>query len=285
MEILSHPVILEFILLGIPKTEGLQNILFVVFLSFYLLTLTGNLLILTAVISDARLYTPMYWFLCNLSVVVLGFSSISTPKFLANLWSGSCTISLGGCTCQVFFYHFLGSTECLLYTVMVYDHYAAICHPLSIPNTLWYSIIMNWKVYAQLAAGTWFTSSFHATILTSLTFTLLYCQSNEVDYFLCDIFPVVNFTNIGVMQSAESWWKAASTCASHLTMVCFFFGPCALLYTQPSLSDILATPIQIFCNVVPLMLILGYLWLEKKLSQEQSLIGGNSVQKQSIYKL
>ncbi|XP_039185881.1 olfactory receptor 958-like [Crotalus tigris] len=279
----NHTVILEFILLGIPHTEDLQNILFVVFLSFYLLTLTGNLLILTAVISDARLHTPMYWFLCNLSVVDLGFSSISTPKFLANLWAGSRIISLGGCMCQVFFYHFLGSTECLLYTVMAYDRYAAICHPLQ------YSIIMNRKVCALLAAGTWFTSSFHATILTSLTFTLPYCRSNEVDYFLCDIFPVVklacadtyiietvSFTNIGVvpmacffliltsyvrisisilkMQSAESRRKAASTCASHLMVVCFFFGPCALLYTQPSLSDILATPIQIFCNVVTPML-------------------------------
>ncbi|XP_026550457.1 putative olfactory receptor 10D4 [Notechis scutatus] len=304
----NHTVILEFILLGIPNTEGLQNILFVVFLSFYLFTLTGNLLILTAVISNARLHTPMSWFLCNLLVVDLGFSSISTPKFLANLCAGSRTIYLCGCTCQVFFYHFLGSTECLLYTVMAYDHYVAICHPL------WYSIIMNRKVCALLAAGTLFTSSFHATILTSLTFTLPYCRSNEVDYFLCDIFPVVklacadtyiietvSFTNIRVMtmacffliltfyvrisisilkmQSAESRRKAASTCTSHLTVVCFFFGPCALLYTQPSLSDILATPIQIFCNVVTPMLnpLIYTLWNKELQSAFRRLKGGPSV--------
>uniref|UniRef100_A0A670ZLU7 G-protein coupled receptors family 1 profile domain-containing protein n=1 Tax=Pseudonaja textilis TaxID=8673 RepID=A0A670ZLU7_PSETE len=278
----NHTVILEFILLGIPDTEGLQNILFVVFLSFHLLTLTGNLLILAAVISDACLHTPMSWFLCNLLVVDLGFSSISTPKFLANLWAGIHTISLGGCTCQVFFYHFLGSTKCLLYTVMAYDRYAAICHPL------WYSIIMNRKVCALLAAGTWFTSSFHATILTSLTFTLPYCRSNEVDYFLCDIFPLVklacadtyiietvSFTNIGVvpmacfflmlpsyvrisisilkMQSAESWWKAASTCTSHLTVVCFFFGPC------------------IFCNVItPMLNPLIYTLRNKEVQSDQT---------------
>uniref|UniRef100_A0A670ZLL5 G-protein coupled receptors family 1 profile domain-containing protein n=1 Tax=Pseudonaja textilis TaxID=8673 RepID=A0A670ZLL5_PSETE len=233
----NHTVILEFILLGIPNTEGLQNILFVVFLFFCLLTLTGNLLILIA--------------------------------FLANLWAGSRTVSLGGCTCQVFFYHFLGSTKCLLYTIMAYDHYTAICHPLR------YSIIMNRKVCALLAAGTWFTSSFHAIFLTSLTFTLPYCRSNEVDYFLFDIFPVVklvcadtyiietvSFINIGVVPMACFFLMLTSYVRilisilkmQSVEMVCFFFGPCALLYIQPSLSDILATPIQIFCNVVTPML-------------------------------
>ncbi|XP_034991392.1 olfactory receptor 10D3-like [Zootoca vivipara] len=246
-------------------------------------TLLGNLLIMTAVLTDSRLHTPMYFFLFNLSILDIGFSSVSTPKMLANLWGQSRVIPLGGCVCQVFFYHFLGSTECLLYTVMAYDRYVAICHPLR------YLIIMNWKVCAILAAGTWVTSSFHATILTTLTFTLPYCGPSEVDYFFCDIFPVVklacadtliietvSFTNIGVvpmtcfililtsyvrivysvlrMSSGEGRRKAASTCASHLTVVTLFFGPCALIYTQPSLSEILVTPVQIFGNVVTPML-------------------------------
>ncbi|XP_074838390.1 olfactory receptor 10D3-like [Carettochelys insculpta] len=279
MEMENRTVVAEFILLGIPNTKGLENILFATFLALYLCTLLSNLLILLAVLADSRLHTPMYFFLCNLAIIDLGYSSISTPKLLANLWAKSRTISLGGCTSQVFFYHFLGSTECLLYTVMAYDRYVAICHPLR------YLVIMNWRVCTLLAAGTWVTSSFHATILTSLTFTLPYCGSNEVDSFLCDIFPVVKlacadtyvietvtFTNTGMvpttcfllilmsyirigasvvrMHSAEHGRKAVSTCASHLTVVCFFFGPCALLYTQPSMSNELATRIQIFCDVV-----------------------------------
>ncbi|XP_034613624.1 olfactory receptor 958-like [Trachemys scripta elegans] len=283
MKMENRTVVSEFILLGIPNTNGLETILFITFLAFYLCTLVGNLLIFSAILADARLHTPMYFFLCNLSILDLGFSSISTPKFLTNLWAKSRNISLGGCMSQVFFYHFLGSTECLLYTVMAYDRYVAICHPLR------YLLIMNQRVCALLAAGTWIASSFHATILTSLTFTLPYCRSNVVDYFFCDIFPViklacadtyvietVSFTNIGVvpmtcfllilasyfriiasvvrMRSAERGWKAISTCASHLTVVCFFFGPCALLYTQPSLSNVLATPMQIFCDVVTPML-------------------------------
>ncbi|XP_024075958.2 putative olfactory receptor 10D4, partial [Terrapene carolina triunguis] len=122
----SHTVVTHFILLEIPNTDGLQTILFVTFLAFYLCTLLGNLLIFSAIVADARLHTPMYFFLCNLSIVDLGFSSISTPKLLANLWAQSRVISLGGCMSQVFFYHFLGSTECLLCTVMAYDRYVAI---------------------------------------------------------------------------------------------------------------------------------------------------------------
>jgi olfactory receptor len=184
---------------------------------------------------------------------------------------------------QVFFYHFLGCTESLLYTVMVYDRFAAICHPLR------YAIIMNRRACALLVAGTWAISSFHATSLTTLTFQLPYCGSNEIDYFFCDIFPVVklacsntlvietvSFTNIGLipmicfllivcsylhiitavlkMRSAEGRHKAASTCASHLSVVTLFFGPCALVYTQPSLSEVLVTPVQIFASVITPML-------------------------------
>uniref|UniRef100_A0A8C8SBD6 G-protein coupled receptors family 1 profile domain-containing protein n=1 Tax=Pelusios castaneus TaxID=367368 RepID=A0A8C8SBD6_9SAUR len=283
VEMENRTVVSEFILLGIPNTKGHETILFISFLVFYFCTLLGNLFILSVIFADSHLHTPMYFFLCNLSVVDLGFSSISTPKLLFNLWTKSKTISLGGCMSQVFFSHFLASTECLLCTVMAYDRYVAICHPLR------YLIIMNWKVCAILAVGTWITSSFHATILTSLTFTLPYCGPNEVDYFLCDIFPVaklacadtyiietVTFTNSGVVpmtcfliivlsyiriiysilkiNSGKGRRKAASTCVSHLSVVTLFFGPCALVYTQPQLSKVLVTPVQLFGYVATPML-------------------------------
>ncbi|XP_067396964.1 olfactory receptor 10D3-like [Emydura macquarii macquarii] len=225
----------------------------------------------------------MYFFLCNLSILDIGLASISTPKLLVDLWDKSRSISLGGCMSQVFFYHFLSSTESLIYTVMAFDRYVAICHPLR------YLIIMNWRVCAILAASTWITSSFHATILTSLTFTLPYCGPNVVDYFFCDVFPVVklacadtyvietvSFTNIGMvpmtcfllilmsyvrigysilkMNSAEGQRKAASTCASHLTVVTLFFGPCALVYMQPRQSKVLVTAVQLFDYVATPML-------------------------------
>ncbi|XP_067400007.1 olfactory receptor 10D3-like [Emydura macquarii macquarii] len=283
MEMKNRTVVSEFILLGIPNTKGHETLLFIGFLAFYLCTLLGNLLILSAILADSRLHTPMYFFLCNLSVVDLGFTSISTPKLLVSLCTKSRTISLGGCMSQVFFYHFLVSTECLLCTVMAFDRYVAICHPLR------YLIIMNWKVCAILAAGTWISSSFHATILISLTFTLPYCGPNVIDYYFCDIFPVVKlacadtyviktvtFTNTGVvpmtcfflilasyirivysilkMNSAEGRHKAASTCASHLMVVTLFFGPYALIYMQPQLSQVVVTAVQLLGDVVAPML-------------------------------
>uniref|UniRef100_A0A8D0WLK8 G-protein coupled receptors family 1 profile domain-containing protein n=1 Tax=Sus scrofa TaxID=9823 RepID=A0A8D0WLK8_PIG len=308
MEITNCTLVKEFILLGIPRTEGQQNVLFVVFWIFYLCTLLGNLLILVAVMFDSHLHTPVYFFLCNLSVLDIGFSSVSTPKMLANLLVKDQVISLGGCMSQVSFYHFLGSTECLLYTVMAYDRFAAICHPLC------YTILVSHRACALLAADTWITSSFHATILTTLTFQLPCCGSNEVDYFFCDIFPVVNlacgnaliietvsFTNIGLvpmtcfllilisyirvaiavlkMHSVEGRHKAVSACASHLSVVTLFFGPCALIYTQPYLSEVLVTPVQISGNVVTPMLNPTIYTLRNKDVKEalKKLAGGQTV--------
>uniref|UniRef100_A0A8D0GSF3 G-protein coupled receptors family 1 profile domain-containing protein n=1 Tax=Sphenodon punctatus TaxID=8508 RepID=A0A8D0GSF3_SPHPU len=277
-------MVTQFILLGIPHTEGQQTILFFIFLAFYLCTLLGNLLIMTAVVSDSRLHTPMYFFLCNLSILDIGFSSVSTPKALANLWAQSRTISWGGCMSQVFFYHFLGSTECLLYTVMAYDRYVAICHPLR------YLIIMNWKVCTILAAGTWITSSFHATILTSLTFTLPYCgPRNEVDYIFCDIPAVlklscaetslnemVTMVDVGVVamtcflliltsyvyiisailriRTADGQHRAFSTCTAHISVVLIYYVPLVFIYLRPGSRDPLDGVVAVFyTTVTPLL--------------------------------
>lgn len=241
------------------------------------------MMIMAAVASDFHLHTPMYFFLCKLAILDISFSSTSTPKMLAFLWAQSRTISVGGCMAQVFFYHFMGCSECLLYTVMAYDRYVAICYPLR------YLVIMNRKVCIMLAIGISVMSSIQGVVLTSLTFTLPYCGPNEVDYFFCDVLPVIKLAcadtsaietlvlnSVGVvgmacfflillsyvriiyciahMSTREGRRKATSTCASHLLVVTFFFGPCALIYTQPSLSEILLTPVHIFGFIVTPML-------------------------------
>nr|XP_002708396.2 putative olfactory receptor 10D4 [Oryctolagus cuniculus] len=275
----NHTSITEFLLMGIPHTEGLEHVLFMVFLASYLLNLPGNLFILLAIFTSSNLYTPMYFFLGNLSVLDIFFSSVSSPKMMICLMGQDCTISFQGCASQLFFYHFLGCTECFLYTVMAYDRFAAICHPLR------YTVIMNHQVCAFMTLGTWLGSCLHASVLTYLIFKLPYCGPNEVDNFFCDI-PVVltlacadtslaqtvSFTNVGIValacfllilasythiaisilkiSSSEGRRRAFSTCSAHLTSILLFYGPVVLIYLRPASSSWLDSVVPVLNNIV-----------------------------------
>ncbi|XP_032140783.1 putative olfactory receptor 10D3 [Sapajus apella] len=283
MEVKNCSVVTEFILLGIPHTEGLEMVLFVLFLPFYACTLLGNMSILVAVISSARLHTPMYFFLGNLSVFDMGFSSVTCPKMLLYLMGLSRLISYKHCVSQLFFFHFLGSIECFLYTVMAYDRFTAICYPLQ------YTVFMNPRICVALAVGTWLLGCIHSSILTSLTFTLPYCGPNEVDHFFCDIpalLPLayadtswaqrVSFTNVGLVSLAcfllillsytritvsilsirttEGRRRAFSTCSAHLIAILCAYGPIITVYLQPTPNPMLGTMVQILMNLVGPML-------------------------------
>uniref|UniRef100_G3U3V4 G-protein coupled receptors family 1 profile domain-containing protein n=1 Tax=Loxodonta africana TaxID=9785 RepID=G3U3V4_LOXAF len=278
MKMRNHTAVTEFLLMGIPHTEGMENVLFVLFLGLYLLTLVGNLLILLAILTSPNLHTPMYFFLGNLSVFDIFFPSVSSPKMMLCLMQPR-TISFQGCAAQLFLYHFLGCTECFLYTVMAYDHFAAICHPLR------YTVIMSYQVCAILTLSTWLGSCAHASVLTFLVFKLPYCGPSEVNNFSCDI-PVmlslacadtslaqtVSFTNVGVValmcfllilasyihivisilriSSSEGRRRAFSTCSAHLTSILLFYGPVVLIYLRPASSLSLDTVVQVLSNIV-----------------------------------
>ncbi|XP_042538664.1 putative olfactory receptor 10D4 [Dipodomys spectabilis] len=275
----NHTAVTHFLLLGIPQTTGLENVLFVLLLAFYMLTLLGNLLILLALLSSPSLHTPMYFLLGNLSVFDIFFPSVSSPKMMLYLVTRDHRISFQGCATQLFFYHCLGCTECFLYTVMAYDRFVAICHPLR------YTAIMSGRACAGLALGAWLGSSLHASVLTFLIFRLPYCGPREVDSFFCDI-PVVlrlacadtslvqtvSLTNVGVVsltcfllvltsytrivlailriRSSEGRRRAFSTCSAHLTSVLLFYGPVMLVYLQPAPNPRLESVVQVLNNIV-----------------------------------
>ncbi|KAL6035061.1 hypothetical protein STEG23_037481 [Scotinomys teguina] len=192
-------------------------------------------------------------------------------------------ISYAGCVCQLFFYHFLGCTECFLYTVMAYDRFVAICHPLR------YSTIMNHRVCAILATGTSFFGCIQATFLTTLTFQLPYCGPNVVEYYFCDIpamlklacadtsaLEMVGLISVGLMplscfllilasyscilcsilqiRSAEGRHRAFSTCSAHLTAILLAFMPVVLIYLQPTPNPWLNAAVQVLNNLVTPML-------------------------------
>ncbi|XP_003472673.1 olfactory receptor 10D3-like [Cavia porcellus] len=275
----NSTTVTEFVLLGISNIEGLETMLFVLFLTFYVFTLLGNLIIFLTILASSNLHTPMYFFLASLSVFDIFFPSVNSPKMMVFLVGQSRTISYQGCASQVFFYHFLGCTECFLYTVMGYDRFVAICHPMR------YMVIMSHRVCTGLTMGTWLGGCLHASVLTFFIFRLPYCGPNEADGFFCDI-PVVlplacadtslaqmlSFTNVGVVsftcfllvltsytrivlsilkiRSSEGRRRAFSTCSAHLTSILFFYGPVILIYLCPASSPWLAAAVQVLNNVI-----------------------------------
>ncbi|XP_072269961.1 olfactory receptor 10G7-like [Pyxicephalus adspersus] len=266
MEHMNYTSVTEFILLGIPHSEVMRIPLFTFFLCIYISTVFGNVILILAVQKDPRLHKPMYIFLLNLSFLDIWLSTVTLPKLLITLLQIDKTISFRGCIIQMYFFHFFGSTECFLYTVMAYDRFLAICRPLHYQN------LMNVKLCAQFAAGIWLTGSLHSMIHTTLTFRLPFCGPNRIDYFFCDVIPVLKLvcadttinkaviiTNIGAValicfllillsyfhiiktilkiRTSKGRRKTFSTCAAHMVSVIFFYGPPVFIYISPGSID------------------------------------------------
>ncbi|XP_015283907.1 PREDICTED: olfactory receptor 1L4-like, partial [Gekko japonicus] len=253
-----------FILLGISTKAQHQSLLFALFLSMYLLTLLGNLMIILLIRSDARLLcTPMYFFLSHLFLADLGFASTTVIKALDNLLSHTKTITYWGCLTQVYFFLVFGATDSFLLASMACDHYVAICRPLH------YSVLMSHKNCLLLVTGSWLLSHLHSLAHTLPMARLSFCASREIPHFFCDIHPVLRLSctstqpnellaftegslvimgpflfivvsyililvTVLKMPSAAGKRKAFSTCGSHLGVVSLFYGAVIAVYIQPS---------------------------------------------------
>ncbi|XP_004615122.2 olfactory receptor 7A10-like [Sorex araneus] len=242
----------EFILLGFSQEPELQLLIFVFFLSMYLLTILGNLLIILAVFSDPHLHTPMYFFLSNLSFVDIGFTSTTVPKMLVNIQMQSRLITYDDCITQMYFFLLFGELDIFLLTVMAYDRFVAICHPLH------YTVIMNPRLCGLLVLGSWALSILHSLLESLMVYQLSFCTDVTIPHFFCELDQMVQLacsdtflTNVvmyisvvlvggicltGIlysyskivscicaMSSAQGKYKAFSTCASHLSVVSLFY--------------------------------------------------------------
>ncbi|XP_046494637.1 olfactory receptor 10G7-like [Equus quagga] len=273
-------LVTTFILMGLPHAAPLDTLLFGIFLVIYVFTVVGTLLILLVILVDSHLHTPMYYFLTNLSFIDMWFSTVTVPKMLMSLVSpGDKTISFHSCVAQLYSFHFLGSTECFLYTVMSYDCYLAISYPLR------YSSMMSGRMCALLATTTWLSGSLHSAFQTVLMFRLPYCGSNQIQHYFCDAPPILNlacadtsanemmiFVNIRVVASgcfllivlsyvsivcsilkirtSEGRHRAFQTCASHCTVVFCFFGPGVFIYLRPGSKDAVDGVVAVFYTVL-----------------------------------
>ncbi|XP_067159269.1 olfactory receptor 14C36-like, partial [Apteryx mantelli] len=252
----------EFLLLAFVDTWELRLLHFSLFLGTYLSALLGNGLIITAIVCDHHLHTPMYFFLLNLSVLDLGTLSTTVPKSMANSLWNTRAISYSGCAAQVFLVVFFLGGEYFLLTVMAYDRYVAICRPLH------YSTLMGSTACVKMATGAWGSAFLHALLHTVNTFSIPLCQGNTVDQFFCEIPQILKlscsdsylsevgliafsasiifgcfifivlsyvqiFTAVLRIPSEQGRNKAFSTCLPHLAVVSLFLSTDAFAYLKP----------------------------------------------------
>ncbi|XP_029435775.1 olfactory receptor 5V1-like [Rhinatrema bivittatum] len=263
MEKENITTVTEFIILGFPEFPELTIPLFLLFLLSYLIILMGNLTIIALTCLDPHLHTPMYFFLCNLSFLDISSTSVTLPKLLDILLRKVQIISVSGCLTQVYLFLSLASVEMFLLTVMAYDRYVAICHPLR------YAVIMNQRLCVLMAAGTWIFGFLEILVYPFLVYYLSYCGSNEINHFFCDLSALLKLSCTGTssiervtyilgvcvetpcfisilisyvyiistilrIRSAEGRRKAFATCSSHLTVVILFYGTIFGLYVRPT---------------------------------------------------
>ncbi|XP_006107120.1 olfactory receptor 7A10-like [Myotis lucifugus] len=262
----NDTLISEFLLLGLSEEPALQPLIFGLFLSMYLITVLGNLLIILAVSSDSHLHTPMYFFLSNLSLVDICFISTTVPKMLLNIQTQSKAITFKGCITQMYFFLLFAGLDDFLLAVMAYDRYVAICHPLH------YMVIMNPQLCGLLVLVSWITSALQSLLESLMVLQLSFCTDLEIPHFFCELKEVVQLassdtflnnmvmyfitvllggaplagilysyskivSSIRAIPSAQGKYKAFSTCASHLSVVSLFYGTSIGVYLSSAATQ------------------------------------------------
>ncbi|XP_046498927.1 olfactory receptor 8S1-like [Equus quagga] len=273
MALRNHSTLTEFILVGLSDDPHIEALLFVLFLGIYLLTLMGNLMMLLVIRVDSHLHKPMYFFLSNLSFLDLCLSSVTVPKLVEDLLSEKKTISVEGCLTQVFFVFLTAGNEACLLSVMAYDRYAAICHPLL------YGQVMSNQLCVKLVLASWGLASLNSVVIVLLAINLDFCEAQTVHHYTCELpslFPlscsdisininILSFStvllglgnflpiffsyvriisNILSISYKTGRRKSFSTCSSHLIAVILFFGSGMLRYLTPpsgSFLDLLSS--------------------------------------------
>ncbi|XP_054849917.1 olfactory receptor 14C36-like [Eublepharis macularius] len=280
----NQTTVTQFFLLAFSDLPELQILHFVVFLSIYLTTLLGNILLILAVAQNPKLHSPMYFFLVNLSLSDVCYISATIPKSMAISLTSNTLISFSGCVIQVFLVIFCASAELIFLSAMAYDRYVAICHPLQ------YTMIMNWNACFQMAAAAWIASIIDSGVETANTFRLCFCGST-VSQFFCDVpqllmlsctditantwyllasaltlglfcFSLIFFSYVFIfstvfkIRSAQARYKTFSTCTPHLTVFSLFFFTAVFSYFKPqSLSSPLLNQVAavLYTVLPPLM--------------------------------
>ncbi|XP_075715887.1 olfactory receptor 5B12-like [Rhinoderma darwinii] len=251
-----------FVFSGLTNERSLIPFLFLLFLLVYIVTVVGNTGMIAIVRKTPKLHTPMYFFLSYLSLVDLMYSTVITPRMLSDLISLRRAISFNGCAIQFFFFAGLAGTEIFILSNMSYDRYVAICHPLH------YVTIMTKRRCFCLVVLAFFIGFLQSSLQANCVFRLLFCSSNLIDHFYCDVPPLLKLScsdtsycdlitlySVGTctigsllpilisymliflaiirMKSAAGKQKAFSTCSAHLICTSLFYVTVFFTYLRP----------------------------------------------------
>ncbi|KAM9330187.1 uncharacterized protein PAF06_010351 [Gastrophryne carolinensis] len=249
----------SFIILGFSDFDYNRIALLSIILVVYALTWISNLLLLSAIKCSPQLHTPMYFFLGNLSVLDISFSTVTVPKLLSSILHGATSISFLGCFFQMYFFVSLGVSEIFLLAVMAFDRYLAICNPLR------YTSVMNKKVLVMLTVGCWVTASLHSLLHNVTISRLKFCNTRLIHHFFCDMTALIKLScsstalaelliytegstaiivpflliilsyvliarAIMKLKTTASRSKAFSSCTSHLMVISLFYLTIIFIY-------------------------------------------------------
>ncbi|XP_066445472.1 putative olfactory receptor 2B8 [Eleutherodactylus coqui] len=267
MNLSKYTTVEEFILLGLASQKNIQIVLFPVFLSCYIISLIGNIIIIILSRISSRLHTPMYFFLSNLSFLDIWYTSSIVPNMLINFLSMRKSISFNGCVTQMFIHLWLGGVECYILLSMAYDRYVAICSPLH------YTTIMHPILCIEMAIGSWVAGIINSIVHTILVLQLPFCGPNVINNFFCEIPSVLELacadislnktvlfflamlmvmvpfflilitygyiiSSILKISTTVGQRKAFSTCASHIIVVSLFYGAGVFVYLRPGSTHV-----------------------------------------------
>ncbi|XP_006981655.1 olfactory receptor 5H19-like [Peromyscus maniculatus bairdii] len=253
----------QFVLTGLSHQPQWKIPLFLLFLVIYLITVVGNLGLITLIWNDPGLHIPMYLFLGCLAFVDTWLSSTVTPKMLLDFFAKSKLISFSECLIQFFSFGISATTECFLLAAMAYDRYIAICKPLLYP------VIMTNRLCVRLLILSFVGGFIHVLLHEGFLFRLTFCKSNIIHHFYCDVMPLlkisctdpslnylmlfifsgsiqvfsiltilVSYTlvlfSILKQKSIKGIKKAFSTCGAHLLSVSLYYGSLLFMYVRPA---------------------------------------------------
>ncbi|KAM3924565.1 olfactory receptor 11L1-like [Leptodactylus fuscus] len=272
----------EITLLGFQNSQSLNHLCFLLLLLIYCVTLCGNLLIILVVSYSRSLHSPMYFFLTQLSFSDILLSTTIVPLMLhVVLYDGS-FVSFFGCLLQYYLFLASESLECLVLTVMSYDRYQAICHPLH------YTLVMDLTFCMKSVLLCWImVFAVILTISVSMSY-LWFCGPNVIDHFFCDFDPILELScsdtfliNIEGMilavpivlspfmlimvsyvyiiitilkiPSVTGRQKTFSTCSSHLAVVSLYYGSIITIYLFPNQKSVKKTFSLFYTVITPLL--------------------------------